>query len=65
MDRPASSFHGDVAQMIVTLLAAVWLVFPLGALGIAAAMVCGRTVGAAVRWITLWKLTAGEQLATA
>jgi len=62
MDRPASSFHGDVVQMIVTLLAAAWLVFPLGALGIAAAMVVGRTVGAAVRWITLWKLTSVEQV---
>jgi hypothetical protein len=30
------------------------LVFPLGAMGIAIALVVGRTAGAAVRWITLW-----------
>ncbi len=58
VDRPAAGVVGDVVQLAVTLGVAVWLVFPLGALGIAVALVAGRSAGAAVRWISLWKLTA-------
>jgi O-antigen/teichoic acid export membrane protein len=54
MDRPSYTIIGDVAQLAATLGMAVWLVFPLGALGIALALVVGRTAGAAVRWATLW-----------
>ncbi len=53
IDRPAANFPADIAQLIVTLGTALWLVFPLGPLGIAIAMVLGRTTGAALRWITL------------
>ena len=53
---PRPAFAGDVVQLVVTLGAALWLVFPLGAMGIAVAMVAGRTAGAAVRWLTLWRL---------
>jgi O-antigen/teichoic acid export membrane protein len=53
IDRPAANFPADIAQLIVTLATALWLVFPLGPLGIAIAMVLGRSTGAALRWITL------------
>jgi O-antigen/teichoic acid export membrane protein len=56
MDRPSAGIRGDVAQLIVTLGVALWLVFPLGEMGIAIALVAGRTAGAAVRWLTLWTL---------
>ena len=56
MDRPAASIIGDVTQLVVTLGVALWLVSPLGALGIAVALVAGRTTAAAVRWSTLWML---------
>ena len=36
MDRPATSIVGDAAQLVVTLAVALWLVFPYGAMGIAA-----------------------------
>jgi O-antigen/teichoic acid export membrane protein len=54
MDRPSTSLVGDVVQLLVTLSSALWLVFPLGAMGIAIAMVAGRAAGAAVRWFALW-----------
>ncbi len=53
IDRPAANFPADIAQLIVTLGTALWFVFPLGPLGIAIAMVLGRTAGALLRWITL------------
>ena len=53
MDRPSTSLVGDFVQLVVTLGCALWLVFPLGAMGIAIAMVAGRTAGAAVRWSAL------------
>jgi O-antigen/teichoic acid export membrane protein len=56
MDRPAMSMLGDVVHLLVTLGVALWLVYPLGALGIAIAMLVGRTVGAVVRWFSLWLL---------
>lgn len=56
MDRPGTSIIGDVAQLLVTLSVALWLVSPLGAMGIALALVAGRTTGASVRWLTLWFL---------
>ena len=54
MDRPSASLIGDVVQLLVTLGSALWLVFPLGAMGIAVALVAGRAAGAAVRWFTFW-----------
>lgn len=54
IDRPATSLVGDVVQLLATLGFALWLVFPLGALGIAIAMVAGRAAGAVVRWLALW-----------
>jgi O-antigen/teichoic acid export membrane protein len=56
MDRPGMGIIGDVAQLIVTLGVALWLVFPMGAMGIAIALVAGRTTGASVRWLTFWRL---------
>jgi O-antigen/teichoic acid export membrane protein len=56
IDRPAANVPSDIVQTIVTLGMALWFVLPLGPLGIAIAMVIGRTVGATVRWITLWGL---------
>jgi O-antigen/teichoic acid export membrane protein len=56
LDRPAANLRADVVQMLVTLAAALWLVAPQGALGIAIALVAGRTAGALVRWITLERL---------
>ena len=56
IDRPAANFPADIIQSIVTLVTALWLVFPLGALGIAMAMVVGRVSGALVRWFKLWGL---------
>lgn len=56
LNRPAANFAADVVQVAVTILAAVWLVFSHGALGIAIAIVAGRIVGAAVRWGILWTL---------
>jgi O-antigen/teichoic acid export membrane protein len=56
LDRPAATFGGDAVQTLVTLGAALWLVWPEGAWGIAVALVLGRAAGAAVRWITLWGL---------
>jgi O-antigen/teichoic acid export membrane protein len=53
MDRPSSSVCGDVVQLITTLGVAVWLVFSMGAMGVAIAMVVGRFAGAIVRWATL------------
>jgi O-antigen/teichoic acid export membrane protein len=56
MDRPAANLRADVVQMLVTLATALWLVAPQGAMGIAIALVAGRTAGALVRWITLERL---------
>jgi O-antigen/teichoic acid export membrane protein len=56
MDRPSTSLVGDIVQLVVTLGCALWLVFPLGAMGIAIAMVAGRAAGAAVRWFALRSL---------
>ncbi len=54
MDRPAANLTADVVQVSVTLGIALWLVFPLGAMGIALAIVAGRIVGLSVRWSILW-----------
>lgn len=54
LDRPAANFAADLVQVSVTLGTAIWLVFSLGALGVAIAIVAGRVVGAIVRWIILW-----------
>lgn len=56
MDRPGTGIIGDVAQLFVTLGVALWLVSPMGAMGIAIALVAGRVTGASVRWFTLWFL---------
>jgi O-antigen/teichoic acid export membrane protein/peptidoglycan/xylan/chitin deacetylase (PgdA/CDA1 family) len=56
MDRPAANIRSDLVQLLVTLGTALWLVSPWGALGIAAALVIGRTAGATARWLTLWGL---------
>ena len=56
MDRPGLGIVGDVAQLIVTLAAAICLVTPYGALGITTALVAGRTTGSLIRWLTLWLL---------
>ncbi len=56
LDRPAANFVADLVQVSVTLGAAIWLVFSLGALGVAIAIVAGRVVGTTVRWIILWGL---------
>jgi len=53
IDRPAANFPADIAQLIFTLGAALWLVFPFGAMGIAVAIVVGRAAGTSVRWIVL------------
>ncbi len=54
IDRPAANFPADIAQSIVSLGTALWLVFPLGAMGIAIAIAVGRGAGAMLRWIALW-----------
>ena len=56
MDRPGIGIIGDMTQLLITLGVALWLVYPLGTIGIAIAMLAGRTTGAAVRWLTLWLL---------
>jgi len=56
MDRPAASIVGDLTQLAVTLAVALWLVYPCGAMGIALAMVAGRSSGAAVRWFTIFAI---------
>jgi O-antigen/teichoic acid export membrane protein len=61
MDRPATSMIGDVAQLVVTLGVALWLVFPQGAMGVALALLAGRAAGAGVRWFTFWLLVGGQQ----
>jgi O-antigen/teichoic acid export membrane protein len=53
MHRPKANFAADVVQTVVTFAVAGGLVVPLGALGIAIAMVAGRSAGAAVRWFML------------
>jgi len=56
IDRPGTGMIGDVAQVLVALGVALWLVFPLGTMGIAIALLAGRTTGALVRWLTFWLL---------
>jgi O-antigen/teichoic acid export membrane protein len=53
LDRPAANFTGDLLQLAVTLGVAVALVVPLGAMGIAIALLAGRAAGAALRWWVL------------
>lgn len=53
IDRPAANLVADLAQMCVTLVAALTLVAPYGAVGIAIAIVVGRVAGAALRWVIL------------
>ncbi|MGW8256187.1 MAG: lipopolysaccharide biosynthesis protein [Thermoguttaceae bacterium] len=55
-DHPGANFPVDIAQMSVTLATALWLVFPLGALGIAVAIAVGRVAGVLLRWIVFWIL---------
>ncbi|MBN1396297.1 MAG: lipopolysaccharide biosynthesis protein [Pirellulales bacterium] len=54
LDRPAANFAADAAYVSVMIVAAIGLVFSLGALGVALAIVAGRVAGAAARWIMLW-----------
>lgn len=56
IDRPAANLAADLVQVAATLVAAVWLVFPLGALGIALAILAGRAVGVSARCCLLWGL---------
>jgi O-antigen/teichoic acid export membrane protein len=58
LDRPAANFASDLVQLAVTLVVAAALVAPLGAMGIAAALVAGRSAGAALRWFALRKCLA-------
>ncbi|MCE5267503.1 MAG: hypothetical protein LLG00_06415 [Planctomycetaceae bacterium] len=62
LDRPAATFGGDVVQLVVTVGTALWLVGPYSAWGIASSLVIGRAAGAAVRWLTLWKLEKAARL---
>ena len=61
MDRPSANFSADVVQTVGALATALCLVFPLGALGIAVALVVGRSAGAVVRWLTLWSWMASPR----
>jgi O-antigen/teichoic acid export membrane protein len=58
MDRPAANLIGDLLQLFVTLGTALWLVYSMSTMGIAIALVVGRTTGAGVRWLTLGILLA-------
>ena len=51
--RPAANFVADAVQTVVMVATAVCLMKPLGALGVAMALVAGRTAGAALRWLAL------------
>ncbi len=53
IDRPRSNFVADVCCMVVTLVAAVFLVFSWGVLGAALAILAGSVVATIVRVITL------------
>ena len=64
LDRPAANFAGDLVQLVVTLAVAVGLVVPFGAMGIAVALVAGRSAGAALRWWVLQARLATEQGST-
>ena len=50
LDRAAANLAIDVVQLLVTLAVAAGLVLPLGALGIALALLAGRLAGSALRW---------------
>ena len=49
IERPQASFAADVCTLAVTLTAAFFLVYPLGAMGVAVAMLAGITAGTIVR----------------
>jgi len=53
IDRPRANFIADVCCISVTLVAAAFLVFPLGALGAALATLAGACAAAIVRAMTL------------
>jgi O-antigen/teichoic acid export membrane protein len=55
IDLPSANFLADLVALVVTLTTAAVLVSPWGPLGIAVALVAGRALGGAVRWLTLWK----------
>ncbi|MDP6466869.1 MAG: hypothetical protein QF918_03990 [Pirellulaceae bacterium] len=57
IDRPQANLIGDVAALLATLVAAVWLVGCWGALGAAVAILVGGGVGAVVRGTTFWILS--------
>ena len=49
LHRPAANFAADAVQTVVMVAAAACLMAPLGALGVALALVAGRSAGAAMR----------------
>jgi O-antigen/teichoic acid export membrane protein len=53
IDRPQANLFGDACTLVITLVAAFCLVYPLAALGAAVAMLAGSVAGVAVRWLTL------------
>ena len=53
IDQPRANFVADASCMVVTLVAAVLLVFPLGVLGAALATLAGTVTSAIVRVISL------------
>jgi O-antigen/teichoic acid export membrane protein len=55
LDLPSANFFADCVMLVVTLTIAAILVGAWGAFGIAVAMIAGRTLGAIVRWLTLWE----------
>ena len=63
IDRPQANLFGDVATLVVTLVAAVLLVGNWGALGAAVAILVGGGAGAVVRGLTFWILS--QRIATA
>jgi O-antigen/teichoic acid export membrane protein len=53
LHRPAANFAADAVQTVVMVAAAACLLAPLGAMGVALALVAGRSAGAAMRWLVL------------
>ncbi|MBI2824603.1 MAG: lipopolysaccharide biosynthesis protein [Planctomycetia bacterium] len=53
IEQPRSNFLADVCWIVVTLVSAVFLVFPFGALGAALATLAGTFVAAIVRTVIL------------
>lgn len=62
IDRPRANFFGDLCGFSVTLLAAVLLVAPWGALGAAAAALLGASTATVVRGLMLFRFLATYRL---